>query len=758
MDKSAIRTKVDELVEQLTLEEKASLCSGQDFWHSQAIERLGIPSIMMCDGPNGLRKQTGEGDHMGIRESIRTTCYPTASAMAASFDVEALGKLGTALGKECQAEDVGMLLGPGVNMKRSPLCGRNFEYFSEDPFLAGELAAAYIRALQAEGVSACVKHFAVNNQETRRMSISAQVDERTLHEVYLPAFETAVKKGEARSIMCSYNAMNGTFAAVNKKLLTDILRDEFGFDGMVVTDWGAVKNRVQGLKAGLDLEMPGGRGTNDRSIVEAVQSGSLTEEELNQAVRNILTFVLTSESLKTPDAVIDREACAGLAEELAEQCAVLLKNEHDILPLRQDMKVAFIGEFAIEPRYQGAGSSHINTTAVGAVKFLQDRNCHMQYARGYDVHEQLDASVLMEEAIQTARSSDVAVIFAGLPMTYESEGDDRTSLNLPENQNALIYAVSAVQPNTVVVLHTGSPIVMPWADQVAGILLMYLGGQDVGESTVRLLYGDAVPSGKLAETWPMQLEDNPSYLNFPGEGSTVEYREGIFIGYRYYDKKHMVVRYPFGHGLSYTKFVYSDLHIERRDIQENESVQVTCRVTNVGALAGKEAVQLYVHNCNAEVNRPVRELKGFQKVALKAGESKKITFTLNSRSFAYYEPRISDWFVPSGTYQIEVGASSRDIRLSDQIQVEGLKELPVIYTDQTLMRDLQKSKQGKAFIDQIIQLSSRREKESRSEKSMGEGSQQAIMAMIMDMPLRSLVTFGAINQQQLDELIEQLNS
>ncbi|MCM1561779.1 MAG: glycoside hydrolase family 3 C-terminal domain-containing protein [Butyrivibrio sp.] len=493
---------IEHIIASMTLEEKAGLCSGRDFWHTKAVERLDIPSVMMCDGPHGLRKQEGEGDHLGINVSIETNCYPSASALASSFDRKVLCDLGNALGQECQAENVAMLLGPGLNMKRSPLCGRNFEYFSEDPYLAGELGAAYIQALQAQGVSACVKHFAANNQETRRMSGSSNMDERTLYEIYLPAFEAAVKKGGTRGVMCAYNAINGTFCSENKELLTDILRTKWGYHGCVVTDWGAVKDRVNGLLAGLDLEMPGGSGTQDQKIVEAVTSGRLDEAVLDEAVRNMLQFVVDYQEQRKPEIKIDRAANTVLSGELAAKCAVLLKNEANLLPLSNDAKVSFIGEFAAKPRYQGAGSSHINVPhAISAVEAAAGKN--VVYAQGFDIHTKENAAQLLSEAVLAARHADIAVIFAGLPDSFETEGCDRDTLAMPDNQNALIEAVAAANPNTVVVLHGGSAMELPWADKVKAILYMGLSGQAGGRACANLLTGRANPGGKLTVSWPM---------------------------------------------------------------------------------------------------------------------------------------------------------------------------------------------------------------------------------------------------------------
>lgn len=751
---------IEKIIRELTLEEKASLCSGQDFWHTQEIKRLSIPAIMMCDGPHGLRKQKDGADHLGINESIETVCYPTASALASSFDTELLERLGVALGQECQAENVGMLLGPGLNMKRSPLCGRNFEYFSEDPYLAGELGAAYIKGVQSQGIATCAKHFAANNQEAYRMTGSSQMDERTLHEIYLPAFETAVKKGNTRSVMCAYNAINGTFCAENKALLTEILRDNWGFNGMVVTDWGAVKDRPEGLRAGLDLEMPGGEGSLDADIVKAVLKGSLKEEILDQAVKNILQFVKDVCDNRDTNSRIHRGELSNLSGEIATECAVLLKNDY-ILPLNKKEKVAFIGPFAKTPRYQGAGSSHINVShVVGAMEAAKDYN--ILYAEGCPAYETEIDDVMLNEALEVAKEADVAVIFAGLPDSFESEGADRETMEMPENQNLLIRQIAAIQPNTVVVLHGGSPMELPWFEDVKGVLCMYLGGERVGEASVKLLYGDVVPSGKLAESWPYKVSDNPSYLNFPGERGIVEYHEGIFIGYRYYDKKEMPVQFPFGYGLSYTEFTYNDLKLDRTSIDDSEVVDVTVKVRNDGAMAAKEVVQLYVSDMECSVRRPIRELKGFQKVLLAPGEEKEISFVLDKRAFAYYEPKIHDWFVETGDFLIEIGSSSRDIRLSACLTVEGTKELPMTYTMYSTMEDLRLCQKGRVFVEQFF--SSEKVKgfidgmKTDHANNMGEGSNKMAESLVREMSLAFTMVFGFLTKEQVENLLYELNS
>ena len=539
------------LVARMTLEEKAGLCSGADFWHTKAVERLGIPATMVSDGPHGLRKQDEESDHLGVNDSIEAVCFPAGCATAASFDKALIRRMGEAIGESCQHERLSVVLGPAVNIKRSPLCGRNFEYLSEDPCLAGEMAAAFINGVQSKGVGTSIKHFAANNQEHRRMSSSSEADERTLREIYFPAFETAVKKAKPWTVMCSYNRINGVYTSENRWLLTEVLRDEWGFDGYVMSDWGATADRVAGIRAGLDLEMPASGGINDRKIVAAVRAGALDESEVDLACERILNIVFRYTENARPDTPWDKEAQHALAAQIASECMVLLKNEGGILPLNKADRIAFIGEFAEKPRFQGGGSSHIHcfrtTSALEAAEGLD-----VVYARGYDVAGDSASEAQIAEAVAAAKAARVAVVFAGLPDAYESEGYDRTHMRLPESQVNVIEAVAAANPNTVVVLHNGSPVEMPWLGKVKAVLEAYLGGQAVGLATVRVLFGDANPSGHLAETFPIRLQDNPSYLYYLGEGNVTEYREGVFVGYRYYDAKEMDVLFPFGYGLSYT--------------------------------------------------------------------------------------------------------------------------------------------------------------------------------------------------------------
>ena len=770
---------VKKLVNELTLTEKASLCSGADFWHTKAIDRLNIPAAMVSDGPHGIRKQESLADHMGVAESIKAIGFPTASAMACSFDRDLLHKVGDALGEECVAEDLAVLLGPGINMKRSPICGRNFEYYSEDPVVAGELGAAFVNGVQEHGVGTSLKHFAANNQEWRRMSISAEIDERTLREIYLAAFETVVKKAQPWTIMCSYNRINGVYSCENDWLLNKVLRDEWGFEGLVMTDWGAMDERVPSLKAGLDLEMPDCHGETDKLIVKAVQSGELEESVLDTAVERILTMVdkyLTARKDIDPASMVhplpssvergyDVAAHHALARTTAEQSAVLLKNE-DILPLQKDKKIAFIGEFAKVPRIQGGGSSHINNTSVESA--LDAAGDSVSYAQGFHIDEETTDETLLQEAITLAKESDVAVIFAGLPDSFESEGFDRTHLNMPANQNELIARISEVQPNVVVVLHSGSPIAMPWLDKVAGVLQMYLAGQASGGAAVNLLFGDATPCGKLAETFPLHLEDNPSYLNFPGNREKVCYQEGVFIGYRYYDKKKMDVLFPFGYGLSYTDFTYSNMKVtvngknaaDVNVIKETDEIVVTADITNTGNCDGAEIVQLYIKNPVVYEIRPEKELRDFAKVFLKAGETKTVTFTLNARAFSYYETRIHDWYAESGDYEILLASSSRDIRLQDTVSITGSKKIPFVADYVTTCEDVELfAKDGSALDEMLLKSGFAEATDHDGDDSMGSGTADMMKAMFTGTPLHSILSFSSeeLTYEDIQDTIRKLN-
>jgi beta-glucosidase len=752
---------VKKILSEMTLEEKASLCSGRDFWHTKAIDRLGVPEVMVSDGPHGLRKQDQKADHAGINDSIKAVCFPAACAMAASFDRELIYEIGKALGEECQHENVSTILGPAVNVKRSPLCGRNFEYFSEDPYLTTEMATSHIKGVQSKNVGTSIKHFLANNQEHRRMSTSSQIDERTLREIYLAAFEGAVKNAKPWTVMCSYNKINGTYASENKRYLTDILRGEWGFDGYVMSDWGAVNDRVKGIEAGLDLEMPGSNGVNDARIVQAVKEGSLDEKILDGAAERILNIINRYIENRKSDTKWDMEAHHELARKFEGECMVLLKNE-GILPLKKGSRVAFIGKYADKPRYQGGGSSHVNSfkteSALAAVKGIAD----VTYAQGYEDNKDIINEEMIREAEEAAKNAEVAVIFAGLPDVFESEAYDRSHMSMPNCQNELIKRIAKVQPHTVVVLHNGSPIEMPWEEEVKGILEAYLGGQAVGKACVDVLFGDVNPSGKLPETFPRKLQDNPSYLYYGGEGDSSEYREGVFVGYRYYDAKYMDVLFPFGYGLSYTTFNYSNLKSSSKDIKDTENLTVTVDVTNTGGKAGKEIVQLYVGKQESKVKRPLKELRGFEKLSLNPGETKTVTFTLTKRAFSYYNTEINDWYEENGDYQILIGKSSRDIVINDTVHVEASKMLPFKLTVNTTFGDLfenpEASEALKPLIDIVKSSFIGQAKDKDDEKSEAITEDMG-NAMLKYLPLRGLISFGSgnITYDMLTAMVEDVN-
>ncbi len=755
------KDQLQELIGKMTLEEKAAMCSGADFWHTESVERLGIPAMMVSDGPHGLRKQDQKADHLGVNDSIKAVCFPAGCGTAASFNRELITKMGEVLGEECQAEGVGVILGPAVNIKRSPLCGRNFEYYSEDPYVASEMAGALIEGVQKKNVGTSIKHFLANNQEHRRMSSSSEVDERTLREIYLAAFEGAVRKKKPWTVMCSYNRINGTYAAENKEVLTDILREEWDFDGFVMSDWGAVNNRVPDLYAGLELEMPSSGGINDKLIVEAVKEGRLEEAVLDRAVERILNIVYRFEENRDKTAVFDRDKDHETARKVAEETIVLLKNEGDILPLDKKEKIAFIGKYASKPRYQGGGSSHINSHKVTSAWDCVKDWGNITLAEGFrDEKDEIDEA-LMAEAVEQAKAAGAAVIFAGLPDAFESEGFDRSHMRMPECQNELIARVAAVQPNTIVVLHNGSPVEMPWADQVKGIVEAYLGGQAVGGAQVDILFGKVNPSAKLPESFPYKLEDNPSYLYYVGEGDRVEYREGVFVGYRYYDKKKMDVRFPFGFGLSYTTFDYSDLKLSTESISDQDNLSVSVDVTNTGKMAGKEVVQLYVSDVESTVIRPVQELKGFEKVELAPGETKTVTFTLDKRAFAYWNTTLHDWHVESGEFLIRIGKSSRDIVLEASVNVTSTVRVPVRYTLDTTFGDVMKDPEAMEMMAPFMKLGIL---ETGGEEETGAASEaissQMQEAMMRYMPLRGLLSFsgGAVTMEQLQGMVDALNA
>lgn len=657
--------KYADIINQMTLEEKASLTSGKDFWQSMDIERLGINSMFLSDGPHGIRKQAAAADHLGLNASIPATCFPTAATVANSWNEELGEKVGTYLGEEAVSQKVNVLLGPGINMKRNPLCGRNFEYFSEDPYLAGKMAANYIKGIQSQGISACVKHFAVNNQEERRMVIDTLVDERTLREIYLTAFEMAVKEGGTKTVMSSYNMLNGTHTNENLHLMRDILRDEWGYEGVVVTDWGGSNDRVAGLLAGNELEMPTTGGETNVDIINAVNSGKIKEEVLDECVDRLLDLIFTTEEVfKKPQKDFDVEEHHMMAQLAAEESIVLLKNERNILPLKSGTKVAVIGDFAKNPRYQGAGSSVVNPTKLdNTLECLRDTDfVNVGYAPGFERYGKKNTK-LLKEACDLAKKADVVLLYIGLDEATEAEGLDRQDMKVPQNQIDLLEAISKVNPHIIAILSCGSAVEMPWITHVKGLVHTYLSGQAGAKAVLRVLRGEVNPSGKLAETYPIRYEDVPSNSQFPGKEVSVEYREGPFIGYRYYDTADEQVRFPFGYGLSYTTFEYSNLKVE--------SDRVTFSLKNTGAVAGAEVAQLYIGKSSDMIFRPKKELKGFKKVFLQPSETQTVTIAFDDKTFRYYNVATDAWEEEAGNHKIFIGSSCVDIKLQDVIMRKG---------------------------------------------------------------------------------------
>ena len=683
---------VAELLAQLTLEEKAALTLGSDFWHTAGVERLGIPAIMVSDGPHGLRKQPEEADHAGIGGSVPATCFPTAATLGSSWDVDLLREVGVALGTEAAAEEVAVLLGPGINIKRSPLCGRNFEYFSEDPHASGVLGAALIDGIQSTGTGACVKHYAANNQETDRVRVSADVDERTLREIYLAAFEHIVKTVDPWTVMCSYNKINGTYTSQDHWLLTEVLRDEWGYPGLVMSDWGAVADRVPALAAGLDLEMPPDLGVSDAQVVAAVKSGELDEAVLDLAVTRLLELTERARAQQHL-ASFDKAAHHRLAARAAADSAVLLKND-GVLPLRPSAgsTIAVIGEFARTPRYQGAGSSQVNPTKVdAALPALQKavpEGVNVIFAAGFGVDSpEADDAALADEAIFAAQRAGAVVCFLGLPASAESEGFDRTHIDLPANQIALLRRVTAANSRVTVVLSNGSAVATSdWEDSVSAILECWLTGQAGGGAVADLLLGAVNPSGHLSETIPVRLGDNPASLNFPGEAGHVRYGEGVFVGYRGFDAANRAVSFPFGHGLSYTTFDFANLAISRAGSVTGGDLRITVSfdVSNTGSVTGKTVAQVYVRDPEASVARPPRELRAFRKVELGPGRTERVRVQLTARDLSYWSPLTSDWALEGGQFVVEVGASSRDIRVSEVFDVEAPSVAAPLTADSSL--------------------------------------------------------------------------
>ncbi|MFV0556970.1 MAG: glycoside hydrolase family 3 C-terminal domain-containing protein [Lactovum sp.] len=725
---------IEEILNKLSVEEKAELCCGAGFWNSTGLKKYGIPEMNLTDGPHGVRKQKGATDHLGLNESDKTTCFPTAAGLASSWNPNLIYKVGQAIGQEAQSMDVQVVLGPGANIKRSPLCGRNFEYYSEDPYLTGELAIAHIKGIQSKGVGTSLKHFAVNNQETHRFNINAVVDERSLREIYLTGFEKAVKEAQPWTVMSAYNQINAEYCSQNKKLLKDILKDDWRFEGVVVSDWFATCNRGLGLEAGLDLEMPTSAGIGVKAILDGIENESVSMEALNDSARRMLNVIFKSVDGKVEEARFDIEAHHQLSKEAALESMVLLKNEGNILPISRSSKVAIVGDFAKEFRFQGAGSSRINTTKV-------------------DIPYDEIIKMTPNAEFTSPEEADICLVFVGLSDKDDSEGKDRRHLRLPKEQNALITETLKVNKNIVVILMNGSAVEMPWINEVKAIFECYLGGQAMAGALADLLFGNVNPSGKIAETFPVQLKDTPSYINFPGDKNKVEYREGLFVGYRYYEKAEVKVLFPFGHGLSYTSFEYSDISVSKEHILDTETVDLTLKLKNTGLVEGKEIVQLYVKELNPSVLRPIKELKGFKKINLNSTEEKLVTFTLDKRSFAFYDEEINDWRVESGNFEILVGKSSAEIEQSIIIFVESTTKVKKNYNLDSTLFDIMDEELAKPLIGMMM--------------SGGNGGTALGMEMesvLSSIKIRSLVPMSkmkagsqSLELAQLEALIEEMN-
>ena len=730
---------ISELISKMTLDEKASLCTGAGPWSTAPILRLGIPPLFVSDGPHGLRFPMN--NEAITSQSYPATCFPTASCTASTWNTDLLQSIGQAIGEEAAALGIGVVLGPAVNMKRSPLCGRNFEYFSEDPFLAGMLSASLIDGIQSKGVGTSIKHFAANNQEFQRFSINAVVDERSLHEIYLLAFEIAIRKAQPWTVMCAYNQLNGEYCSKHHPLLTDILRDQWGFEGFVMSDWGAVHDRVASLKSGLELEMPGPKDRRVREVILAVQEGELDEPILDEAVRRLLTIILRAAKTQKGDE-IDFDAHHALARDAAAEGFVLLKN-NGILPFKEPKNLALIGHAARKAHFQGGGSSHINPTRVDhPYDSIIKQGDEIQYAQGYTEVDEFNQS-LIDEAVGIAQSADVALMYIGLPPSKESEGYDRPDMELTLQQIALIKAVTAVQKNTIVVLNTGSPVVVgDWIDGTAALVQGWMMGQAGADALTDILYGKITPSGKLAETFPRHLSDTPAYTNWPGENGEVRYGEGLFIGYRYYDFRKQAVQYPFGFGLSYTSFEYDHAQLSSSNIKDTDELVVSVDVTNTGEMAGKEIVQVYVHDRQSSMVRPPKELKGFSKVNLEPGETKTVQIKLEFRSFAFYHPGYHQWICEDGDFDIIIASSAEDVRSVLPVHVTSTAKLPCLLNETSTLREWLNDPRGKPIMEPFFE-----EFTQGMQQSMGNNpEEQADIGMDMsgfmnDLPVESILSF-----------------
>ena len=747
--------KIDQLIDEMTLEEKVSLCSGRDDWSTQPVPRLGIPWIWLADGPHGVRRAP-ETNKPGYGDQLPATCFPTASALAATWDLNLIHEVGQYLGKECQALGVNVLLGPGINIKRSVLGGRTFEYYSDDPVLAGEMGAAFINGVQSQGVGTSLKHFAANNVETMRMYMNSDVDSRTLNEIYLTPFEIAVKIAQPWTIMACYNRVQGIYGTQNPYLLTEVLRHRWGFKGVVISDWFAVADKVEALRAGMHIEMPHVSDVNDTILLEAVKKGEIEETLLDQTVAEILKLVFRAKSLEKQNATFDVEKHHEFARKVSAEAATLLKNDRGVLPISTGKykKLAIIGEFAINPRFQGNGSSEVKPTRLDKVLdvILQEygNDFQIQFAQGYRLEDDRDGSFI-EEAKQLAAQSDMALVFAGLPLHYESEGIDRTFMDMPVAQNQLISEIASVQQNTVVVLTNGSAITMPWIDEVAGVLETWLGGQAGAGGAADVLFGKVNPSGKLAETFPVKLEDTPAFFNFPGEEGNVQYGERIFVGYRYYDKKKIEPLFPFGYGLSYTRFEYSDLKVSSKTFSDKDEINIQLKVKNAGPVKGKEIIQFYVSDTKCTLQRPEKELKKFVKIGLAPGEGKTVSFTLNARDFSYFDSKRNTWIAESGEFVLSAGSSSRDIRLTETVNLISTQQVPLAFDEYTFFIEYWNNLQTREFLKELMP------KWIGGFVPEGKSMDEAkFQSFLVEHPLIKYpyITGGEITQEQVQELVE----
>ncbi|MCG9596038.1 glycoside hydrolase family 3 C-terminal domain-containing protein [Vibrio sp. Isolate25] len=751
-----IQQQVELWMQELTVSEKCSLLSGSGFWHSQNVDRLNIPKLMLTDGPHGLRKQGEKEDHLGQNESVPATCFPSEAGLAASWSRELVYAQGRAIGIECRAENVNVILGPGLNIKRSPLCGRNFEYLSEDPYLSSHLGAAYIQGAQSVGVGTSAKHFACNNQETKRLTINAKIDQRTLNEIYLASFETVVKEANPYTIMCAYNQVNGEYGAESQFLLNEVLRKQWNWDGVVVTDWGATNSRIKGLLASMDLEMPSCGGVNDKKIEAALEGNAELMLALDESVRRILMLILrTTYNLPEVEG-FDAQRHHEIAREIAHESMVLLKNEQQVLPLKVSDSIAVLGEFAQTPRYQGGGSSHTNPTKVTSTwDSMQQYSQSLEFMQGFGIYDEKCDAAKLEQAKALAASKDKVVICGGLPERYETEGIDRTHLSLPKAQLEFIAEITKVNPNVVVVLNNGAPVEMPFANEVKAILEAYLPGQAGGDAIADVLFGVVSPSGKLAETFPLKLEHTSSYEYFPGEGYEVTYREGIYVGYRFFETKKLPVLFPFGHGLSYSHFKYHNLRLSQRHIRDDQTLQVSVDVTNSGDIDAKEVVQLYISDHQSEVLRPEIELKGFEKLSLRAGETQTAHFVLDKRSFAFFDEKLADWRVQSGQFDIRIGASCQDIRLTETVSVESTTKIPFIVHPNTTFGELRAHPATKAYADELIEYFI---EHSGIDFNLGDNDENFAETVISFFPIKNMVLFckSKFTESELEQALDTL--